>query len=125
MSTPKSLGPAESVWLTTLSADGSPHTTPVWFVAGGESIWVATSAAAQKVRNLARDPRLSLAVDGSASRPQVASGRSAERACEEHPDIIAAFAAKYRGWDAADPTHYGPRVLLEIQVDRWLLGGPG
>ena len=125
MSTPKKLGPDESAWLTTLSADGSPHTTPVWFVADGESIWVATSAAAQKVRNLARDPRLSLAVDGSAPRPQVASGRSAERACVEHPDIIVAFAAKYRGWDAADPTHYGPRVLLEIQVDRWLLGGPG
>jgi hypothetical protein len=33
-----------------------------------------------------------------------------------------AFTVKYSGWDAADESQDGPRVVLEVQVNRWLLG---
>jgi hypothetical protein len=39
------------------------------------------------------------------------------------PFIVDCLAQKYRGWNAADDHEDGPRVLLEVPVDRWLLGG--
>jgi PPOX class probable F420-dependent enzyme len=110
------------VWLTTLRADGSPHTTPVWFVLQDETVWIATSLRNVKVRNLARDPRVSMAFDQTASTPWVAEGRAAAHEhLEDHPDLLAAFAEKYDGWDAADSRQDGPRVLLEVSIGRWLL----
>jgi hypothetical protein len=40
----------------------------------------------------------------------------------EYPGVISSFSQKYGGWDAADETQDGRRVLLEIPIDRWLLG---
>lgn len=115
------------LWLTTLRPDGSPHTTPVWFVRDADVVWVATSRAAVKTRNLEHDPRVSLALDGTAAAPTVGEGRavvhdlSGPRGREAHAAVLAAFAERYAGWDAADPSRYGARVLVEVVVERWLL----
>ena len=115
---------ADVAWLTTLRPDGSPHTTPVWFVFDGSVISVATAARNAKVRNLRRDPRVSLAVDGSAAAPLVAQGRAALVAVEEASGgTVAAFAAKYDGCDIRDASVDGERVLVTIRVERWLLAG--
>lgn len=110
------------MWLTTLRADGSAHTTPVWFVLLEETFWIASAASNRKVANLRKDPRVSLAVDGSGNAPQVAEGRAEiHEEIVSHPDVVAAIAAKYDGWDATDSEPHGPQVLLRIPVDRWLL----
>ena len=115
---------ADVAWLTTLRPDGSPHTTPVWFVFDGSVISVATAARNAKVRNLRRDPRVSLAVDGSAAAPLVAQGKAALVAVgEASAGTVAAFAAKYDGWDIRDASVDGERVLVTIRVERWLLTG--
>ena len=54
-------GPYTGV-LTTLFADGSPQSTPVWFLLDGDDILFSTTAGKQKLRNIARDPRASFAV---------------------------------------------------------------
>lgn len=111
-------------WLTTLRPDGSPHTTPVWFLLKGHTLWIASSRGNLKVRNIANDPRVSIAVDGSGARPHVAQGHA-----RLHHDIathalrVAQFAEKYDGWDVADERQDGPRVLIEVSVERWLLAG--
>jgi len=111
-------------WLTTLRRDGSPHTTPVWFLLINETFWVASSTANVKVGNILRDPRVSLAVDGTGARPHVAEGRvTVHRRVRDFPHVFALLAEKYNGWDAADESQDGPRVLLEVPVQRWLLGG--
>ena len=111
-------------WLTTLRRDGSPHTTPVWFLLIDDTFWVASSTANAKVGNVVRDPRVSLAVDGTGAQPHVAQGRvTVHQRLEEHPHLVQRLAEKYDGWDAADERQDGPRVLLEIPVDRWLLAG--
>lgn len=114
---------APCVWLTTVRVDGSPHTTPVWFVFRDGTFWLASAAGNAKVRNLEQDPRASLAVDGSAMEPGVAEGTALiHRQVRERPDVLGALADKYAGWDAADESQDGPRVLIEIPVGRWLLG---
>lgn len=47
-------------WLTTLRADGSPHTTPLIAVWRDGAVHFCTGATEQKMRNLERDPRCSL-----------------------------------------------------------------
>ncbi|WP_411701047.1 pyridoxamine 5'-phosphate oxidase family protein [Conyzicola sp.] len=113
----------ECAWLTTLRSDGSPHTTPVWFVVHRHAIWIGSAATNVKVRNLAADSRVSVAIDGSGFTPQVAQGRARiHRDLATFPDVLSLFARKYRGWDVADEATDGERVLLQISVDRWLLG---
>lgn len=110
------------MWLTTLRPNGSPHTTPTWFVLIGETFWIASSTVNVKVRNLRHDPRVSLAIDGSGARPHVAQGRAlVHQPILAFPHLVTLFAEKYNGWDAADETQDGPRVLIEVPIDRWLL----
>jgi PPOX class probable F420-dependent enzyme len=112
-----------NVWLCTLRPDGSPHVTPVWFVYIGARFWISSGTRNVKVRNVGNDPRVSLALeDGDA--PCVAEGNALVHHGRLRDDVLAALAAKYDGWDAAaeiEPS--GPRVLIEVPVERWLLNG--
>lgn len=117
-----SIGSARCAWLTTLRKDGSPHTTPVWFLFEDDRFWIASSKMNVKVRNVSSDPRVSVAIDGSGARPYVAQGRARiHHRLDDHSRLVTLFAEKYGGWDATDECQDGPRVLLEILVDRWLL----
>lgn len=103
---------APCAWLTTLRRDGSAHVTPVWFLHDPGTFWIASSTVNVKVANIRRDPRVVLAIDGSGPRPVVAQGRArVHHDIGSYPTLLA-------------PREDGPRVLLEVQVDRWLLG-PG
>jgi PPOX class probable F420-dependent enzyme len=43
--------------------DGWPHLMPLWYVVRDAEVWAWTYAAAQKTRNLERDPRATLQVE--------------------------------------------------------------
>jgi PPOX class probable F420-dependent enzyme len=49
--------------LATISADGGPHVTPIWFVHDNGTLVFNTWHESAKARNLRRDPRASLVVD--------------------------------------------------------------
>ncbi len=51
------------VWLTTVRADGLPQPSPVWFLCDGESVLVFSQPDTQKLRNIERDPKVSLHFD--------------------------------------------------------------
>lgn len=53
---------ARTTWLTTINDDGSPHVTPVGAVWLDGAFWFQTGAGTRKSRNVARDPRCSVAV---------------------------------------------------------------
>ncbi len=50
--------------VATNGATGWPHLMPLWFLIRGEDVWAWTFARSQKVRNLERDPRATLQVEG-------------------------------------------------------------
>jgi len=110
-------------WLCTLRPDGSPHVSPVWFVFHEATLWVGSSVRNKKVRNLARDPRVSVALEGGAA-PVVAEGLATIHHGDFPTGIVEMFASKYDGWDVtALYPREGARVLLQIPVARWLLAG--
>lgn len=116
------LAAEQVVWLCTLRPDGSPHLTPVWFCYLGESWWISSASRNVKVANLAKDPRVSLALtDGD--RPVVAEGTADFHHGTYPDDVTAAFVDKYGGWDITDHVTEGPRVLIRVRTRRWLLTG--
>jgi PPOX class probable F420-dependent enzyme len=52
-------------WLSTVRADGRPHTVPVWFLWDGETVLVISQPDNVKIRNLRGNPHVTLAVDDS------------------------------------------------------------
>jgi PPOX class probable F420-dependent enzyme len=48
------------IWLTTVSQDGTPQPNPVWFYWDGKSLLMYSQPAAHKVRNITRNPRVSV-----------------------------------------------------------------
>ncbi len=48
------------VWLTTVGADGVPHTRPVWYVWDGASLLIYSRPNMQKIRDIATHPSVSL-----------------------------------------------------------------
>lgn len=57
------IGRANTAALATLREDGWPQTTSVAYASEDLVLYVATGADAQKVRNIRRDPRVSLAIE--------------------------------------------------------------
>ncbi|HVC35330.1 MAG TPA: TIGR03667 family PPOX class F420-dependent oxidoreductase [Chloroflexota bacterium] len=53
------------IWLTTVQADGTPQPTPVWFLWNGQSFVIYSQPNQAKLRNIARDPRVALNLDGN------------------------------------------------------------
>lgn len=86
-----------SSWLTTLNADGSPHTTGIGALWADGAVWFETGPGTRKARNVARDPRCSFAlalhefdltVEGRAERvtdPELVAARAAEWAAGGWP----------------------------------------
>jgi len=51
-------------WLTTVAPDGTPQTSPIWFLWDGRS-FLLYSLDSPRVRNIATSPRVSLHLDGN------------------------------------------------------------
>ena len=112
--------------LATLQPDGSPHLVPVTFAVDGDALAFAvdakpkTTQRLQRIRNIERDPRVSLLVDEYADdwsrlwwvridgTAQQVEGAVAER-------WLTRLQAKYEQYQASPPK--GP--VVEIRIDRW------
>ena len=53
---------SRTTWLSTINQDGSPHVTAVGALWLDGTFWFQTGASTRKGRNVARDPRCSIAV---------------------------------------------------------------
>ncbi len=94
---PETGGPdRHSCWFTTIDADGRPHTTGIGPLWSDGAFWICTGSTTRKGRNLARDPRCSLAV-ATDDFDLVADG---EASLVTDPDTVAARVAEWAagGW---------------------------
>jgi hypothetical protein len=97
---------ARTTWLTTLNGDGSPHVTAVGALWLDGTFWFQTGGGTRKSRNLARDPRCSIAVS-ILDADVVVEGRAA-RVTDPATVARAAKAWADGGWPAEpDPTGSG------------------
>src|SRR3954447_16683832 len=89
---------SRTTWLTTVNEDGSPHVTAVGALWLDDTFWFQTGAGTRKARNVARDPRCSIAV--SIRDADVVIEGDAARVTE--PGAVARIARAWadNGWPA-------------------------
>ena len=123
----------------TISRDGAPHQTVVWYALEGDEAIVSTPRGSVKHEHLLRDPRLSLCVEDG-FRYVTVSGRVT---LEEEPgtarELYGRMGERYRGAPAGGPAGDRPprldprtaallsreRVTLRLSIDRVLSNGFG
>ncbi len=116
--------------LVTVNHDGSPQVTCVWVGLEGEELVTAHLMEQQKIRNVRRDPRVALSVEGSRIHPPglkeylVVHG-TAWLQEGGAPELLQRLAHVYLGPDVTFPPMEDPPpgYVMRISVDR--LGGVG
>lgn len=110
---------------STLNADGSPHTTPVWIDRDGEVLRVNTAQGRVKHRNVARDPRVAVCMVDPDDPMHVLAvrGTVVEITAEGADEHIDELAYKYTGVRTFGDRAPGQvRLILRIRPDAVLMG---
>lgn len=97
------------IWLSTVRADGRPHSVAVWFLWSGDEILIFSIPNNQKIRNIRHDPRVFLALDDTRQGDDVITLEGVAELIDD-PAInstLPAYVQKYDqfisdlGWDPA------------------------
>ena len=115
---PETGGPdRHTTWLTTINANGSPHLTGVGALWVDGTFWFVTGERTRKGRNLARDPRCSIAV--SMRESDLVLEGNAQQVTD--PPTVAAMAERWvaGGWPCRVTRRVGlsPRSTARPQPD--------
>ena len=110
--------------LATVNPDGSPQATPVWYDYDGEYFNTTAFAHRVKVRNIKRDPRVTLVIVDTANyNKELIVRGTAELVTEGVPEATLRNAVRYMGEErgnveAAALTAGGPRVIIRVTPER-------
>ena len=87
-----------ALWLTTVTADGQPQSTPIWFAWDGETILFYSQPGRPKLANIAANPKVSLHLVGDTEAEDVVTfeGVAALDPSALPSDQVPAF-NRYRG----------------------------
>ena len=117
--------------LVTLNADGRPQVVCVWVgVDGDEIVSGHLSAAQQKLRNVRRDPRVALSIEGTEVQPpglkQYLVVHGTARVTEGGaPELLQELARRYLGPDVKFPPMPDPPPGFVLRITPERLGGVG
>ena len=109
-----------TVVVATNGRDGWPHLMPLWYVVRDGELWSWTYAKSQKVRNLERDPRVTLQVE-SGEHYQELRGVMVKARAEIHRDVetVAAFGMKlFERYTGTSPLPAEVRGMVEAQAPK-------
>jgi PPOX class probable F420-dependent enzyme len=116
--------------LVTLNPDGSPHVTLAWVALQDDEILIASLRRFRKLRNIERDPRVSLSIEGLGLHPiglreylvvygtaRIEEGGAAE--------LLRRLARVYIGPDSTFPPDANPPPGWITRITPQRLGGAG
>jgi PPOX class probable F420-dependent enzyme len=85
-------------WLVTVSPDQTPQPIPVWFLWDGQALLVYSQPDTAKLRNIARNPRVALHLDGDGRGGDVVVLTGEARLVTDVPPAnqVPAYLEKYR-----------------------------
>jgi PPOX class probable F420-dependent enzyme len=119
------LGKEDVGWLTTVGKSGTPAPNPVWFLWHNETLLVFSQPDKPKLRNLARNPRVSLNLNSTHTGGDVVilSGDAIIDAKGPTDDELAVYTAKYqepiKGLGMTPESFFADySVLIRITPDR-------
>jgi PPOX class probable F420-dependent enzyme len=85
-------------WLVTVRPDQTPQPVPIWFLWDGQTFLVYSQPDTQKLRNIARSPRVALHLDGNGTGGDIVVLTGEARVVTDAPPAneIPAYVEKYR-----------------------------
>ncbi|HXW81369.1 MAG TPA: PPOX class F420-dependent oxidoreductase [Acidimicrobiales bacterium] len=120
------MGETHVARLGTINSDGWPHVTPVWYVWEGEGALIILGESRRHLRNLQRDPRVTLCVDedyriargfSAGAQAVVIRGTAAiDHDGERLQAVYAKEAERYLGPEGAQDPAYVAAVASERRV---------
>ena len=120
-------------WLITVSADGQPVPTPVWFWWDGDTILVYSEPDKPKLRHIAANPRVSVALrtDELGDEITVISGTAAVDEASPSADQLPGYVEKYGALIerlGADPVSFAGAYSVPVRITptklrQWSVGG--
>ena len=117
--------------LSTVNRDGSPQATPIWYLYDGEHFKITSHGGRVKVRNIRREPRVTLIVTDTSGYGKYLMVRGTAEIVEEGgEEFTHTMARRYKGEDAGRASaeeliEYAhslgqPRVTIRITPQRIL-----
>ena len=110
--------------ITTIGPDGYPQSTPVWYMRDGDSVGIIADADSVKVRNIRRNPRISITIasEGRPYRYIVFKG-DAELHTSGFEEYPGRMAERYLGKEGGaayieDISPHPPFVVIKIPAAR-------
>jgi PPOX class probable F420-dependent enzyme len=108
-------------WLTTVRADGQAQASPVWFLWDGDTFLLYSQPGAQKVRNLAANPKVALHLGDDGNGGDVVSFEGTATVEPDTPraDRVDGYLAKYQAAIEAlgyEPGPFARTYSLAIRV---------
>ncbi|MET7886390.1 PPOX class F420-dependent oxidoreductase [Streptomyces avermitilis] len=101
--------------VATLGPDGAPQNSVVWIKREGDTVLFSSTASRQKVRNLQRDPRISLSVfDLANPYTSVEIRGTAEILPDENKRLPYELSHKYLGIDPPAEKDDEVRVIIRV-----------
>ena len=116
----------EIAWLTTVRSDGQPQSVPVWFLWDGEGFLIYSQSGRQKLRNIARNPRVGLNLNSNDRGGDVVRAEGTAEVVDDAPPAtgVPDYLEKYRAAIARigfDPDGFARAysVALRVTPTRW------
>jgi PPOX class probable F420-dependent enzyme len=116
--------------LATVTPDGFPHVTPVWFEWDGHIFWISTTKERKKARNLAKNRKagFSIAPSGLPYKAVVGYG-TVEMEDDPEGKLIRKLCHRYLPADKADAYYktlmqMGSRVIIKLKPE-WMTSWEG
>ena len=109
------------LWLTTVTPDGQPQASPVWFLWDDGEILVFSRPGARRMANLRVNPRVSFSLDSERQGGHIVSLEGDARAVPGAPLVnqVPAYVAKYGEAIAAEgwtPESMGADYCAAIRI---------
>ncbi len=103
--------------LGTINPDGSPQTSVVWVGRDGGDLLISTADGRRKVRNIARDPRVSLCAYDQADPEQYVEVRGLAAVSEDAGRQLAvSLAEQYEGRGAGEVFRQLPPEVVRVVI---------
>lgn len=109
------------IWLTTVRGDEQPQASPVWFLWDGESFLIHSQPDRPKLRNIDRNPRVALNLDGDGRGGSIVTMEGSARVAPQAPPAhqVPEYLEKYREEIAGlgtDPEGFAADYSVAIEV---------